>query len=187
MAVAKRAVRRVADGVGGRLGTMQVAWASRRARGGRLVVLDVDNTLADTWPTFRRTWPGERARLDGIEPLPGIKAVAHDAAVERGDAILFLTHRSWKRWRLTYRWLRRHGFAATPLNVVLVAHPHDKVDHLRRCVGACDVVYWDDLSHSHEHGEAVLYEELIAAVRSLPLEYRGWDDIRAVVEESSRV
>ena len=165
---------------------MQVAWACRRARGRRLVVLDIDNTLADSWPTYTRTWPDERARLDAIEPLPGVKAIAHDAAVDRGDAILFLSHRSWRRWRQTYRWLRRHGFAATPLNVVLVAHPRDKVVHLRRCADACEVAYWDDLSHSHEHGQALFYDELIDAVRSLPLEYRGWDDIRAAVEEAGR-
>jgi hypothetical protein len=184
MAAAKRAARRIADRVGGRIGSAQVAWACRRAHGRRLVVLDIDNTLADSWPTYTRTWPDERTRLDAIEPLPGVKAIAHDAALERGDAILFLSHRSWRRWRQTYRWLRRHGFAATPVNVVLVGDPRDKLEHLRRCSGACDVAYWDDLSHSHEHGEALFHDELIDAVRSLPLEYRGWDDIRAAVEEA---
>src|SRR4051794_8232624 len=186
MAAAKRAARRLADLVGGRIGAMQVALACRRAREGRLGVLDIDNTLADSWPTYTRSWPDEGARLDAIEPLPGVKAVAHDAAVARGDTILFLSHRSWRRWRQTYRWLRRHGFAATRLNVVLVAAPRDKVGYLRRCTAVCEVAYWDDLSHSHEHGEALFHDDLIEAVRALPLEYRGWDEIRAAVAEAGR-
>jgi hypothetical protein len=181
MTAAKRAVRRVAA----RLGAVQVALVCRGTRGRRLVVLDVDNTLADSWPTYTRSWPDERRRLDSIELLPGVKAAAHDAALARGDAVMFLSHRSARHWLRTFRWLRRHGFAATPLNVVLVARPEDKVEHLRRCVGAAEVVYWDDLSHSHEHGEAAFYHDVIAAVRALPLEYVGWDDIRAVVERSS--
>jgi hypothetical protein len=182
MSAAKRGARRIAA----RLGAVQVALVCRAARRRRLVVLDIDNTLADSWPTYAQGWPDERRRLDAIEPLPGVKAAAHDAAIARGDAVMFLSHRSVRHWLRTFRWLRRHGFAATPLNVVLVADPADKVAHLRRCVRAADVVYWDDLSHSHEHGEAAFHHELIATVRSLPLEYVGWDDIRAVVERSSR-
>jgi len=186
VAVAKRIGHRVLDAVGARLASVQVALACRRARGDRLVVLDVDNTLADTWPTLTRTWPAERARLDAIHALPNIKAVAHDAAVERGATVLFVSRRSWRRWGQTVRWLRRNGFAATRANVVLVAHPADKLALLRRCARAAAVTYWDDLSHGHELGEVVFYDDVIAAVRSMPLGYRGWDDIRAVVEGQAR-
>jgi hypothetical protein len=178
----KRAVRRVLDVVGARIAFAQVRWACRRAGGRGITVLDIDNTLADTWPTLTRAWPHERKRLQAIEALPRIKAVAHDEAVARGDLIVFISHRPWRYWRETYRWLRRHGFAATPANVVLVAKPADKLAYLQCCAGAGRVVYWDDLSHSHELGEVRLYEELISAVRSLPVEYLGWREIRAIVE-----
>jgi hypothetical protein len=182
MPKARQAASAIADWAGARVGAAQVARARRRARGGRMLVLDVDNTLADSWPTLVREWPGERARLDAIQVLPHMKAAVHDRAVARGDSVLFLTHRHWKRWRQTVRWLRRNGFAASAANVVLVARPADKVSHVRRCAEVAEVTYWDDLSHSHEHGEPVFYDEVIAAVRDLPVEYRGWNDIRSVID-----
>ena len=178
-------IRRLADRAGGAIGAALTALAARRARGRPIVVLDVDNTLADSWPTFARTWPGERARLDAIEPLRSVKAVAHDAAVERGDAVLFLTHRGWRHWEQTVRWLRRHGFAASPLNVVLVARPADKIGHLRRLARAGPVTYWDDLSHSHELGEPVLHAEVIAAVGRLDVDHVGWATISALAKGST--
>jgi hypothetical protein len=182
---AKRAIRPLLDRLGGRIALAQVRRACRRAHGRGITVLDIDNTLADTWPTLTRAWEHERKRLRAIEALPHIQAVAHDEAIARGDAILFISHRPWRYWRETYRWLRRHGFAATPANVVLVAKPADKLAYLRCCAGAGEVVYWDDLSHSHELGRVMLYEELISAVRLIPVEYRGWNEIRAIVERQS--
>jgi hypothetical protein len=178
----KRVVRRILDVVGRQVAFAQVRWTCRRAHGGRIVALDVDNTLADTWPTLTTSWPNERTRLGAIPTLPNIKAVAHDEAVARGDVPLFISRRAWWHWGQTYRWLRRHGFAATPSNVVLVASPRDKLALLRRCLRAGPVTYWDDLSHSHEAGKVQLFEDVTSEVNALPIEYKGWDAIREVVE-----
>ena len=159
-------------------------WWSLRQLGERgLTVLDIDNTLADTWPTLTRSWPSERARLRSIEPLAGMKAVAYDTAVARGDLVVFLSHRNWWEWPITLLWLRGAGYRVGPTSLVLVADAADKLAHLRQCVAAAtgDVTYWDDLSHSHEHGDAVFYDDVISEVRSMGLTYHGFDEIVAVV------
>ena len=175
-------MRRLLDRVGGAVSKVQVSWNLRWLDAQGLTVLDIDNTLADTWPTLTRPWPSERARLRAVEPLAGMKAAAYDTAVARGDRILFLSHRNWWEWPLTLRWLRRAGFGAAPSSLVLVSDAADKLAHLRRCVAVAvgGVTYWDDLSHSHEHGEAVFYEGVINEVRALGLTYHGYDEIAAV-------
>ena len=104
---------------------------------------------------------------------------AHDGAIRSGRRVVFVSHRNLWHWPVTYSWLRRHGFAATWSNVVLVPTPEDKVDHLRRCCVGRSVTYWDDLSHHHETGTVEYYDEVIAAVGELDLEYHGYDDIVA--------
>jgi hypothetical protein len=180
VASAERVVRAALDAVGRLVGRAQVALVCRRAGDGPLVVLDVDNTLADTWPSFLVASTSERARLAAIEALPNIKAVAHDAARDEGAAVLFLSHRNWWHWPVTYRWLRSHGFGVDWRNLVLVAEPADKLAHLARCARGRSVTVWDDLSYGHETGEIGFYSDLIAAVGALGVEHRGWDEIVAV-------
>ena len=145
-------------------------------------MLDIDNTLADTWPSYHRRWTSENDRLSSLPALPGMKGAAYDAAVRRGDVVVFLSRRNWWHWPLTRRWLRRNGFSATVANLVLVTQAADKVNHLRRLTESADtVVYWDDLSHGHEDGRARRYEAVIRQVLTLDLDYRDAEEIEAIV------
>jgi hypothetical protein len=92
---------------------------------------------------------------------------------------LFLSHRAWWHWDVTWRWVRAQGLAGP---VVLVASPADKLAHLRRLVdGGGPVTYWDDLSHGTEHGHTELYQDIIDQVAGLGLSYHGYDEIEAVI------
>lgn len=172
----------------GRLAALAAAVVARvqvevlRRRGGdrELVVLDVDNTLADTWPTLVGPERSHRRRLRDVAPLPAIGAVAHDEPRARGASIVFVTHRPlWCR-RLTRRWLRRHGYAATPWNVVLVARPAAKVAAIRRMSRGRRVTVWDDLTWGHETGAVRRYDEVVEALQELGVDLRGWEQIVAV-------
>lgn len=147
-----------------------------------LTVLDIDNTLTDAWPTWTRPWPSNSARLDAMAVLPGMQAAAYDTALDRGDRVVFLSHRMLWEWRSTQRWLTAHGFAVAPGHLVLVPTAAAKLGVLRRVAnGQRSVTYWDDLSHGTEHGRTETYDDVIAAVAQLPLEYHGLAEIEALV------
>jgi hypothetical protein len=184
---AKVAARRLTDRAGAGIGQVQLWWVGRAAGRRGVTVLDIDNTLADTWPSYLDDWPDHRSRLRGLVPLPGMRAAAYDTAIARGDVVIFLTHRNWWEWRLTLRWLRDEGYPVSVAHLVLVASPGDKIAHLQRLVGTgSPVTYWDDLSHGQESGRPQRYVEVVAAVESLRLEsgrleYHGVDEIEAIV------
>ena len=137
------AARSVLDAMGAAASSLQVTVLVRRAPQRGVTVLDIDNTLADTWPSFSRSWPSRAARLSSLPVLPGVKSEIHDAGLRRDDLIVFLSHRSWWHWRVTRRWLRRHGFSVGVANLVLVAQAADKVKHLKRLTAnrpSCDVL-----------------------------------------------
>ena len=168
------------DGVSRVVGRAQTALTCRSAGAGPLVVLDIDNTIADTWPTLQRAWSSERARLAALPVLGGMKVVAHDAPLADGSRVIFLSHRRLWQWPVTFSWLRRNGFDARLTNVVLVASPSEKLGHLRRCAAGREVTYWDDLSHGHESGAVEFYTDVIAEVERLGVEYHGYDEILAI-------
>ena len=179
-ATLKARLRGVVDTGASLVGRLQVQMVCRATGSAPLVVLDIDNTIADSWPSFLTSWPNQRRRLAGLDVLPNIKAIAHDEAIAAGASVLFLSHRNPWEWPVTYRWLRRHGFAATWRNVVLVGRPQDKVRHLARCARGRTVTVWDDLTFGHETGTVTEYVDVIASVRTLDVAYRGWDDIVAI-------
>lgn len=173
-------VRGAVDGAGRMLANALARLTASRTAGRPLVVLDIDNTLADSWPSFLRSWPGERERLASLTVLPGVKTVAHDEPVEAGAAVAFVSYRNVWDWPVTFAWLRRNGFAVRWWNLILVNSPEEKLRHLRRWVPGRAVTYWDDLSYGHESGEVRFHADVIAEVERLDLRYHGYGDIIAL-------
>jgi hypothetical protein len=178
---AKVVARRLVDGAGAMVGHAQLRWSIRGARDRTITVLDIDNTLADTWPSYLEDWPDHRLRLRALAELSGMRAAVYEPAVRRGDVVVFLSHRNWWEWGLTRKWLLDHGYAVPTASLVLVPSAAAKVAHLSRLTRAGTVVYWDDLSHGQESGTPQRYDEVVTAVQALRLEYHGVDEIEAIV------
>jgi hypothetical protein len=178
----KRTVQRVVAVVGALLGRLQAEVVARRSAGAPLWVLDLDNTLADTWPSYLEDHAGERARLSGLVPLAGMIEATHGRARSEGARVVVLSHRAIWHWGVTRAWLRRNGIRLGWSELVLVASPADKVAHLRRwCAAGCRVTYWDDLTHGTERGRTERYDDVIAEVARLSLTHHGPDEIAAIV------
>lgn len=133
MRTARRLIRRAIDLVALAVGHASLSVVLWRTGGNPVTVLDIDNTLADSWPTLVTRITSERERLRGLAPLPGMRSVAHDPAIARGDAVIYLSHRSLWFGPLTNRWLREAGFDASPLRVILVP---SAAARLRSCDGS---------------------------------------------------
>jgi len=179
----KNLVVRLAGLIAGLLGRLQLALLVRRPPTAGYLVLDIDNTLADTWPSLVPGAVTDGNRLAGLAELAGMRARTADLA--SGRRVLYVSHRFLWQLPVTLSWLRAHGFPASLGTVLLVPEPPHKLRYLRRLVAAGPVEYWDDLSHGHEHGTVQYYEDLIAAVRSLPIDYRGAAEIAATVEAAT--
>jgi hypothetical protein len=171
-AVFEAAARGVADA--------QVESIVRGPRSIPLLILDIDNTIADTWPSYASSWPSETARLAGLLPIPEVREAVYERAVDTGKRVMFLSHRQLGHRRVTLRWLRLNGFAMERHSVVLVPAAADKVALVRRLAKVTTVEYWDDLSYGHERGGPFFYTALIERIRATSVDYHGWEDICAL-------
>lgn len=190
----KRIVHRAISLVGRRIAAAQIRWISRNVGDRPVLVLDIDNTLADAWPSFQRPSRSERERLASLCPLPGMQAATIAVGAVGTPVVVYLSHRALWHWGITRAWLRGAGYDVPAASLILVSDPSEKVAHLRALcradgeAGAGRVVtYWDDLSHGTEHGETKLYDDVICEVRELAtstvsdLTHHGLDEIESVV------
>jgi len=144
-----------------------------------LVVFDLDNTLAHTWPSFQQAHPHIWARLAGLPPKPAM--IELFKRVRRRRPWLVMTAREYRTWPTTLRWLREHAGVDEAGRVLMVRSAADKLpllNALRMAYG--QVVLIDDMSRNHEHGEMLLYENVINRLARIGITHLGVDFIEGV-------
>jgi hypothetical protein len=148
---------------------------------GILYVLDIDNTLANTWPSFNKNSKNEKARLESLEPLHGV--IQFVQAQTKNQNYIFLSARLFAHYNTTIQWLQKNGFKASSLNTILVSNAKEKLFFLNRmCKETPDIkiIYIDDLSYNHEKGIIKYYDDVINHIKQMPLEYIGYNEILAL-------
>ena len=147
-----------------------------------LWIVDIDNTVARSWPSFLEKHVSEAGRLASIRPLEGMCGRVREAACS-GARVVFMTVRPYWAYFITRRWLSAQGLPSGVWNVVLVRTPEEKLELLRAGLIRCRsrvVEYYDDLSSRQETGKVEFYSDLIERARGLPLKYVGYEEIAAI-------
>ena len=123
----------------------------RRFSGKKVAVFDLDNTLFDTWP-LRRPGQTEDAIYRDVKPFPRVVELVSSLR-SAGHNILFITSRRYRYYPATIRSLMRLFPVATACSTILVEKAGHKLFFLRSLLSEKKtVLYYDDLSHNHEHG-----------------------------------
>lgn len=147
----------------------------------KIVFLDIDNTLADTWPTLVQGSPvlPEHIRLAGLKPLSGsVRFVQNQFGPDY--LRVYLSHRSFLMYMPTKRWLQRHNLLRPNDLLFLVHKVSSKELFFMRAIKVKkfkELVIMDDLSHSHEHGRILFYDDTINLAKNPPFTYIGYGDI----------
>jgi hypothetical protein len=149
----------------------------------RKLLLDIDNTLADTWPSLSQTWESEQSRHLALAPiLPVIQYLQSRYSVDEYDWI-FLTSRKYNMRKATIEWLRSQQLPARNGNVILVQSPAEKVELIKKYLKQ-PAAYYDDLSYNHEKGEVRFYHNEIAEIKRIAIvEFFGYGEINEIVKK----
>lgn len=147
-----------------------------------IAIFDIDNTIADSWPSFLVGYDSERIRLSSIRPFSSMIELVHEYSMS-GKAVLFLTARDFHYYSLTKRWLKT--YFSCEFALILVSHPREKIKIIGRMKSNI-VHYFDDLSYAHESGQVKFYNEEIDALSKMPcVTYVGYDDLLKLQESSN--
>ncbi|MDZ7877829.1 MAG: hypothetical protein U5L45_09175 [Saprospiraceae bacterium] len=165
-------------------------------------VVDIDNTIADSWrtqtPQYMAQFRSESNRIMSIRPFESMQQFFED--IPPRTRIIFLSARYYIRYFVTKKWLKKHGFWQTDSVLVLVERMRDKAplladvlikfnkntlpeekseqtpQHLRDS-GKYSIIFFDDLSYNHEKGKVLFYEDVIEAVKKMPIKYIGYEEL----------
>lgn len=137
-----------------------------------LVIFDIDNTIADTWPSLKSKYNSERDRLSTLPIFDGVKKVLLRHSNE-GNSIVYMTARDFRTYFITKRWLKLNGINFG--SVIIVSKPSVKINLIKKINRR--VVYYDDLSYGHETGRVAFYPEIKQIRECTHVEYIGYDSI----------
>ena len=156
------------------------AWLIRDKELKHWVFIDIDNTLADTWPSFLQTDSKSTfERVASLKVHEGMKAYITARFSDSSKyQVVYITSRHFLMIEATQKWLGKHGFLFGESKIIVVAHPIYKIEYLKKALKAKRVVsYIDDLSYHHEKGEVKFYDSIINQVKEMDIEYIGYHEI----------
>lgn len=160
----------------------QVALSYLTRKDGWLYVFDIDNTLANTWPSFSVGYANEQTRLEMLSIFVNMRAWLLHIHQSRKSKMLFLSARSFRHYLTTINWLKGNQLEAGLFNVFLVMSAKDKVQLLKKIEKFCGRIYYvDDLSYGHETGQVSFYQDVIAAVKNIGVNYLGYEEIQHII------
>ncbi|MEI2760339.1 MAG: hypothetical protein V9G42_12995 [Bacteroidia bacterium] len=142
-----------------------------------LYFIDIDNTLADTYPSLSKAHRSEKDRLLNLKPHTKIINILINSYAPSNRKLVFITARSYKQYFTTIKWLNNNGLKADIFNTIMVKHPKDKINLIQKYYLEYKTIVIDDLSYNHEHGCIRFYENEISQLKKLKLKHIGYSTI----------
>lgn len=141
-----------------------------------LYIFDIDNTIANTWPSFNASYTSTKKRLENIKPFENMMKLINELYI-KNNKIIFLTARDYRYYFTTKRWLIKNNIYKN--NLIMVLKPQQKIKLLKNIKHK--VFFYDDLSYNHENGEVKYYNDCIEVVTKLQyIEYINYEKIKLI-------
>tara|TARA_B110000908_G_C10167692_1_gene409250 strand:+ start:683 stop:1132 length:450 start_codon:yes stop_codon:yes gene_type:complete len=148
------------------------------------LILDIDNTIANTWVYLKNKQSETNISYKDIPVLS--KTLDHIATYYATLPIVFLSHRNVMTFNETSQWLNQKITKKEHL-LVLVSNPYDKLYYINMVLKKSKVIYYDDLSYNHEKGIVFFYDKIINEVKKLDLIYYDYEFIKELNQNISHV
>jgi hypothetical protein len=147
-----------------------------KAKPEKVFVFDIDNTIADTWPSLINAnlfdHKSEVRRYLSLPILSSFYPIIKTIVSKDDTMILFLSARSSNMYHVTKQWLMVNQLWNNRANLIIVQTPNDKLRYLSELSSKIpNVEYYDDLSYNHEKGEVLFYSEVIEKVKKMNITY----------------
>lgn len=152
--------------------SLQVSSPQRK----KLNNFDVDNTRADTWPSYLLPFPSFWKRLYAILPFPAVSRLVREKN-RSGEPVVFFAARGYRYYWVIMQWLEKQGIFRW--NLFLVRTSQEKVELVKlACRFFKAVELYDDISYNHEKGEVKFYDDCIQELQKIPnLAYHGYSEL----------
>lgn len=129
----------------------------------KIIIFDIDNTIANTWPSLLMSFKTEKDRLISLPRFEKVLNLAQDHILAN-EKVIFLTARDYKLYSITLKWLLNIGISKP--NLIMVSKPYEKIK-LLRSIPNKRIILYDDLSYNHENGYVKFYDKEILLISQM--------------------
>ncbi|MBA3899827.1 MAG: hypothetical protein H0X62_06390 [Bacteroidetes bacterium] len=137
----------------------------------RIFLFDIDNTLADTWPSLQVNYSNEIDRYASLAVFMNMRKLILQLK-QQGNPVFFISHRPFNYYYSTIKWLKSIGINPSFKDVLLVNSPGQKVQLINKLLKSSkEVIFIDDLSFNHEKGEVEFYKNEIEFLKKISVAY----------------
>lgn len=139
------------------------------------LVLDIDNTIANTWTNLKDFKKGRTSYFLNIKPLTGTLNYINKHFSD--VPIVFISNRNIIDYKVTKKWLKLVGFNMNNNLLIVTNNPIDKIQYLKYLSEKFEIDYFDDLSYNHENGHLLYFEQVLLEISKLNLKYYDYEFI----------
>jgi FMN phosphatase YigB (HAD superfamily) len=151
-----------------------------KIKNNEVYIFDLDNTLADTWPTLKADFESEYDRILNIEPINNIVDIFNEFNFNNKD-VYILSARSYDKYFVTKSWLKKNTNFRKFNRLILVPNVTDKLNILKKINRFyIKIYYYDDLSYNQENGETLFYRDVIEKVKNIVNKHYDLDYIQSL-------
>jgi hypothetical protein len=148
----------------------------RRSNSKKIWIVDLDNTIANTWPLRKKRYSDRRIYKEVIA-FKGIVGFLN-SKINLRDLFIILTARPYRHKKITKKWIEKCFSGQIRPSVFLVESPSKKLNYIKLAIRqSFEVTYIDDLSYNHENGDIRFYNEVLDQIYLLPIKYIGYEEI----------
>ena len=148
-----------------------------------IVLLDIDNTLADTWPSLLANKLNSKERHKKLKPLTPVIKYIQNHYPSNEYTWVYLTSRKYQLINVTKNWLLNFDMQVNN-NVILVQSPKEKIELINQYIKSASV-YFDDLSYNQENDELRFYIKEIESIKKNNLvTYFGYQEIQNIISNN---
>jgi hypothetical protein len=136
----------------------------RRYKNKRVFIFDIDNTIADSIPSFNvKKWKSESERVATLAVFVKMNRLINILYNNPNNKIFFLTARGYFSYNATIKWLKSLNFPVGKYDVFITRTAHEKVNILKKVVSTKNNIYYiDDLSYINNDGSLITYADIIS-------------------------
>jgi hypothetical protein len=130
----------------------------------KFVFVDIDNTIANTWPYLDKAIPLDVVYKD-VPPFLQMVNLIKNIEFDKDNLVVFLSARNPRYYKITRNWLFQNGLRSFLL--LLVPSVENKITVIKLVSRKKVVVLFDDLSFNHEAGDIKYYEGIIHDINQM--------------------
>tara|TARA_B100000315_G_scaffold248826_1_gene279155 strand:+ start:1349 stop:1951 length:603 start_codon:yes stop_codon:yes gene_type:complete len=160
---------------------IKIFWQLRTNKNKEVYFIDIDNTLSDTYHSYKYHYSTYEKRLSSLAIFIGMRnKIIH--LLKYKNNCFFLSARKFSSKKTTLNWLLSNEIKINVKKVFCLNNAKVKINLISLLVNSLKIrlILIDDLSYNHENGKIIYYQNHIENLKKMNVEHISASQINEI-------